>query len=209
MKYPFKKWLVISFVTILIGEVFKKTIPFYELIYNSLSQQFTVKQIEDIFEFQKKWEWINYIFLPILLLLKTSIIASIIYIGLFFSNKDLKFITILNFVFKAEYIFLLVPVFKMIWFYFFQTYYTLEDIQYFYPLSALNIVSYKGLETWFIYPFQILNLFELSYIIYLGFQIGKLTNTNTDYGLKIVGLSYVPSLLLWVAMVMFFTLNYS
>ena len=131
------------------------------------------------------------------------------YIGLFISNRELNFKTIWHVVINAEFIFLLVPIFKIIWFSFFQTNYNLQDLQYFYPLSALNIIGYKGLETWFIYPFQVLNLFELSYIIYLGFQIGKLTNTNTDYGLKIVGLSYVPSLLLWVAIVMFFTLNYS
>ncbi|MCD9576887.1 hypothetical protein [Flavobacterium soyae] len=208
MKYPFVKWLILSIGTILIGEIFKKSIPFYELIYNSLSQQFTIKQVKEIIDIQKKWEWINYIFLPILLLLKTSAISSIIYIGLFLSNKNLKFIIILNFVLKAEFIFLLVPIFKIIWFYFFQTYYTLEDIQYFYPLSALNIVGYKDLENWFIYPFQVLNLFELFYIIYLGYEIGKLTNTNADYGLKIVALSYIPSLLLWVTTVMFFTLNY-
>jgi hypothetical protein len=40
----------------------------------------------------------------------------------------------------------IIPIFKIIWFYFFQTNYTLEDIQYFYPLSALNIVDYKELE---------------------------------------------------------------
>lgn len=178
-------------------------------MYNTLSEQFTIRQIKLFLEFKKKWEWVSYFFLPILLIIKTSTITTILYIGLFLSNKDLKFNTILNFVLKAEFIFLLVPIFKIIWFSFFQTNYNLEDIQYFYPLSALNITGYKGLETWFIYAFQVFNLFELFYIIFLGFEIGKLTHTNTDYGLKIVSLSYVPGLLLWVTVVMFFTLNYS
>ncbi|SHL85636.1 hypothetical protein [Flavobacterium chilense] len=203
------KYLLLCILSIFLNELLKKTVCLDKLLYNSLSEQLTSIQIEKIFEFQEKWQWINYIFLPILILIKTSIIATIIYIGLFLSNKNLKFNVILNIVLKAEFIFLLVPIFKMIWFYFFQTNYTLEDIQYFYPLSALNITGYKGLETWFIYPFQVLNLFELIYIIYLGFEIGKVTHTNTDSGLKIVGLSYVPSLLLWVATVMFFTLNYA
>nr|WP_199001973.1 hypothetical protein [Flavobacterium sp. ASV13] len=209
MRFPFIKWLVLSIALILIAEVFKRVIHFDDLVYNSLSEKLTSQQIEKFLGLQKKWQWIEYVFIPILLLIKTSIIATILYIGLFFSNKDLKFNIILNIVLKAEFIFLLVPIFKMIWFYFFQTNYDLQDIQNFYPLSALNITGYKGLETWFIYPFQVLNLFELIYIIYLGFEIGKVTHTNTDSGLKIVGLSYVPSLLLWVATVMFFTLNYA
>lgn len=110
---------------------------------------------------------------------------------------------------KAEFIFLLVSVCKLIWFYFFQTNFILEDIQYFYPLSSLNILDYHLLDPWLIYPLQTLNFFEFAYIILLSFQIGNLTKTNTDTGLKIVASSYVPALLLWVTVVMFFTLNFS
>lgn len=105
--------------------------------------------------------------------------------------------------------FLLVPIFKIIWFYFFQTNYTLEDLQYFYPFSAINITGFNGLEPWLIYPLQTLNIFEVIYIIYLSYQIGDLTKTNADNGLKIVSFSYIPALILWITVVMFFTLNYS
>ncbi|TCN61073.1 hypothetical protein D0809_04110 [Flavobacterium circumlabens] len=209
MKSTFFKFLALSIASILITEIFKKVIHFDDLLYNSLSEQLTSKQIENLLGFQKKWQWIGYVFIPIFLLIKTTIIATILYIGLFFFDKDLRFTNLWDIVLKAEFIFLLVPVFKIIWFYFFQPNYNLQDIQNFYPLCALNIVGYKDLETWFFYPFQTLNLFELAYIIYLGFQIGKLTGTNTDRGLKLVAYSYVPALLLWVVTIMFFTLNYS
>jgi len=204
-----KRYLILCLISLILNKISNYILNFDQLLHNSLSEQLTSKQIENFFELQKKWNWINYPIIFLFLIIKTSIVSTIIYIGLFLSNKDLKFSTILNSVLKAEYIFLLVPVFKIIWFYFLQTNYTFEDVQYFYPLSALNLIGYKNLETWFIYPFQTLNLFELFYVIYLGFQVGKLTNTNADYGLKIVGLSYVPSLLLWVTTIMFFTLNYS
>lgn len=209
MKSPLIKWLVLSVALLLISEIFKKVTYFDNLLYNSLSEQLTSQQIENFMNLQKKWQWIGYVFIPVFLLIKTTIIATILYIGLFFPNKDLKFKNLWNIALKAEFIFLLVPIFKIVWFYFFQTNYTLEDIQYSYPLSALNIVGHKDLETWFLYPFQTLNLFELAYIIYLGYQIGKLTKTNTDNGLKIVAYSYLPALLLWVVTIMFFTLNYS
>ncbi|MEO6176514.1 MAG: hypothetical protein ABIP27_15290 [Flavobacterium circumlabens] len=209
MKSPFIKWLVLSIVLILTTEIFKKIIHFDDLVYNSLSEQLTSQQVENFLGFQKKWQWVGYIFIPIFLLIKTSIIATIVYIGLFFFNKNFNFKSLWNITLKAEFVFLLVPIFKTIWFYFFQPNYNLQDIQNFYPLCALNIVGYKDLETWFVYPFQTLNLFELAYIIYLGYQIGQLTGTNTDRGLKLVAYSYVPALLLWVVTIMFFTLNYS
>lgn len=209
MNSTFLKYALLSIISILIIEIVQKALHFDELMYSSLSENLTPLQVEKLIGFQKKWKWGSYTIIPIFLLLKTTIITLILQIGLFFKNEDLKYKILWNLVIKAELIFLLVSIFKIIWFTFFQTKYDLNDLQNFYPLSALNITGYKGLETWFIYPFQILNLFELTYIIYLGFQIGKLTNTNADYGLKIVGLSYVPALILWVATVMFFTLNYS
>ena len=128
---------------------------------------------------------------------------------IFLNNIKTDFKEVLNIILKVEFVFLSIPIIKLIWFYFFQTNYTLEDIQYFYPLSALNIIGYKGLESWLIYPLQTLNVFELAYIIILSYQIGTVTKTNADTGLKIVGSSYIPALLLWVTIVMFFTLNFS
>lgn len=105
---------------------------------------------------------------------------------------------------------MLVIVFKTAWFYFLQTDYNLEDLQYFYPLSALNIVGYEGLQPWFIYPFQILNLFELAYWLILAYLIGEeINDTESTKGLQIVASSYGISLLIWVIGVMFFTLNIS
>lgn len=210
MKHTFLKYLLVCFLFILISEVLKSTMNYKDLIYNSLAEKLSSNQIKEILYLQDKWQWVGYIFVPIYILLKTTIISSILYIGIFFfSKKDINFNSIWNCVIKAEFIFLLVPIFKIIWFYFFQTNYTLEDIQYFYPFSALNIVGYKGLDPWLFYPFQTLNLIELCYIIYLSYQIGYLTKTNADSELKIVSYSYVPALLLWVTVVMFFTLNYS
>lgn len=210
MKKTNMKFLVLCISLIILTETFKIVLDFDKLLYNSLSEQLTYEQINYFFSFQKKWKIIGFLFIPIFYALKISIISVIIYIGLFFtSKKDITLNQVWRVLVDAEFIFLLIPIFKIFWFYFFQTNYTLEDIQYFYPLSALNIVGYKGLDTWLLYPLQTLNLFEVAYIIYLSHQIGSLTKTNTDNGLKIVSYSYLPALLLWVTVVMFFTLNYS
>ena len=187
-----------------------------ELQINFLKVKLTDDQINKYLDFQKKWEWVSYSLLILFLIIKTTIIASVLYIGTFFYSKaKVTFKQLFNTVVKAEFVFLSVGVLKIVWFYFFQTNYTLEDLQYFYPLSALNIVGYKGLESWFIYPLQVLNLFELAYWLLLAYFIGKLAFTEKDkgkpmdLGFKIVASSYGSALLLWVVVVMFFTLNYS
>lgn len=204
------KLFILSIFTILIFEILKITLKIDNLLYIDLSKNLSQTQINDFFEKQLKFKWVGYIIVPFFVLLKTLIIASAVYTVVYFFNKNkISFKSILNIVLKAEFIFLLVPILKIIWFYFFQTNYTLEDLQYFYPLSALNIIGYEGIEPWLIYPLQILNLFELAYIIYLAYEIGKLTNTNTDNGFKMMMYSYVPTMLLWVCVVMFLTLSMS
>jgi hypothetical protein len=210
MKSTFFKYLMLSIALIVLTEITNSVLDFKGLLYNSLSDQLTQQQIANVFEMQDKWHWLSYVFVPVFLAIKGSIIACILYIGVFFfSKKQLTFKQLFGYVVNAELVFLLVPIFKMVWFYFFETHYKLQDIQYFFPLSALNIVGYHGLEAWFIYPFQTLNLFELAYWLILAYFLGKATETNMDKGLKIVACSYGPALLLWVVVIMFFTLNYS
>lgn len=180
-----------------------------DLQYNNLLELYSEEQISEITEFKDKLGILGFLIIPFLLLLKISIIAAILDIGCFFFNKEIKYKKLFNIVVQAEFVFLLVIVFKTAWFYFFQTDYDLEDLQYFYPLSALNILGYEGLQPWFIYPFQVLNLFELAYWFILAYLIGKELNENTDKGFSIVASSYGVSLLIWVVGVMFFTLNMS
>ena len=210
MNFTLVKCFIISIAVIVLSEITNKVLDFRGLLYNSLSEQLTHKQIQNYFDLQDKWQWVGYGIVFILILIKTCLISSTLYIGTFFFSKvELTFKQLWGFVISAEFVFLLVPVFKIIWFYFFQANYKLEDIQYFYPLSALNIVGYQDLEPWFIYPFQTLNLFEVTYWLILAYFIGKATQTSMDQGLKIVAYSYGSALLLWVVTVMFFTLNYS
>lgn len=211
--------LILSALTIILAYISFIILPINDLIYQSYSVKLTALQIKEIFALQEKWNWLSYTIIPILLLIKTTLISSILYIGTFFYSKvKVTFKQLFNAVVKAEFVFLGVGVLKIIWFYFFQANYTLEDLQYFYPLSALNIVGYKGLDVWFIYPLQVLNLFELAYWFLLAYYVGKIASPTKnkeenkypiDFGLKIVASSYGSALLLWVVVVMFFTLNYS
>ena len=197
------------FFLITISEVSQLLLETKTLLYQSLASDVASNEIQNIINFQNKWKLFGYVIMLIYVFLKTSIITLILYIAIFFSKSEITFKSIFYKVIQAEFIFLLVPIFKIIWFYFFQTSYKLEDIQNFFPLSAINITGYEGLEPWYIYPLQTLNLFEIAYIFYLGFQIAKLTKSTPDEGLKMVVFSYVPALLLWVCTIMFLTLNYS
>jgi hypothetical protein len=196
---------ITSFFTLISVEILNED----KLLINSLIKQFTDEQINQILYYKNKWNWVKYVITPFFLILKVLIISAILDIGCFFFGKEIKYRKLFNIVVKAEFIFLLVIVFKTSWFYFFKTDYNLENLQYFYPLSAINIVGYQSLDIWFIYPLQILNLFEVAYWFILAYLIGKEINETTEKGFSIVASSYGVSLLIWVAGIMFLTLNMS
>jgi len=202
-------FIALSLISIITSLISKYILNTEELIVNTLMEYFSLKEIEDELVVQRNWQWLTYGFITVLTLIKVTIIASILDIGCFFFGKQIKYKKLFNIVVKAEFFFLLVIIFKTAWFYFFQTDYNLEDLQYFYPLSALNIVGYEGLQPWFIYPLQVFNLFELAYWVILAYLIDKELNENTVKGMSIVASSYGVSLLIWVVGVMFFTLNMS
>lgn len=211
--------VIYLFFNFSLGILFEYTLNYNELINNYLYEKLTKQQMNSYFLYKKKWQLFSYVFIIIVFLMKTLLVSSVLYIGTFFFSKiKVIFKHLFYIVVKAEFVFLGVGVLKIVWFYFFQTNYTLEDLQYFYPLSALNIVGYKGLDSWFIYPLQTLNLFELAYWFLLAYYVGKIASPTKskeenkypiDFGLKIVASSYGSALLLWIVVVMFFTLNYS
>ena len=179
-----------------------------ELISEYFSNSISTDQLIKILELNQKWQWLGYVLLPVILLLKIAVISSVLYMGTFFFEKKIAYKRLFTIVTKAEFIFVLVALVKLLWFVF-QDDYTLQDVQSFYPLSALSVVGYEELQPWFVYPFQTLNLFELAYWIILAWLIGKEIQSTTDKALKIVASSYGSALLIWVVAVMFFTLNVS
>ncbi len=202
-------FLLLLCLTLFLSYIHYTILDLENLQIKKTSENLTKSQTINISKYKKDNTLLIVFTTFISLVIKIIVVWSLLFLGLFIFNLKSNFKNLFLLVTKAEYIFLLPISYEIIYFKFINKNYTLEDIQFFYPLSALNIVGYKGLEAWYIYPFQVLNLFEVAYIFILAHYIGKLTQTNHDKGLTIVTASYVPALILWVACVMFFTLSYS
>ncbi|MER0440342.1 hypothetical protein [Emticicia sp. W12TSBA100-4] len=177
------------------------------LYYNTFAEQLTAEKIDGLIEQAQKWSWLGYVIIPIIYFFKFSFIVLTLLIGFFFINQKVSFSVLFKAVMLAELPFLLVPFIKLFWFLFIQTQYDFNDLQYFYPLSALQLFEVKNLPTWQIYPLQLLNIFELVYWILLAYWFKRLLNITLTKGMKIVVASYGTGLLLWVVFVTFLSLN--
>lgn len=179
------------------------------LYYQSFSDQLSIDQINRMLDMQSKYEYWAYLLLFIFNLIKYSIIALIIQTGIFLWGFKISYSQLFRVVIVAEFIFLFPLIIKLVWFYFVETNYTLEELQQFYPLSILNVFYVKQISQLWFYPLQLLNVFELLYWFILALGISKVIKKDFDKSLRIVLSSYLPALFIWVIFILFITLTLS
>jgi hypothetical protein len=177
------------------------------LFYDNFAEQLIAEKIEAILAQMHKWAWINYIVIPLIYLIKFTLVALVLLTGFFFFDKKVDFSQIFKAVILAEIVFLLVPIINLLWFMFVQTQYTFQEIQYFHPLSVLQLFDAKSLPKWQIYPLQLFNVFELIYWVLLAYWLKKILNISLNKSMEVVASSYGTGLILWVVFITFLSLN--
>lgn len=179
------------------------------LIFNAYAEQLTIDQIKVILDSKERWWWVGYAILPLVYLLKFSLIASCLSLGLYLVANRWEFKAFFQAAAKAEFVMLIPGLVKLFWFLFIQTDYTLNDLQLFYPLSLLNLFEPGTLEPYLLYPLQVLNLFEVAYWFALAYGVARVMNASLERGFGLVMASYGSGLALWVVFIMFLTVSLS
>ena len=203
----------IVLISFLISVIFKNYLNTNELFYNFYSEQLVQEQLDKLIETQQKWSWVGYAITPLLILLRSSIVALTLSVGNFFYNMDEielpKFKDFFRIALLGEFVLLFVGVFKLLYFLFIKTDYNLLDIQRYYPLSLINFADIDNLEPWLVYPIQTINLFEITYFIVLVYGMHKLLKSNYWRDFEITAVSYGIGLLIWLGLVTFLILNFT
>lgn len=195
--------------SLLLGFTFlsKETLVSDEMYLNSLGDQMGVDRVKAMLQLQKEWEWAGYALVPVIYLLKLTLIALCLNIGTVLFNFKVPFSKLFRVALLAEAVFLIPVLLKLLWFLLVETSFTLEDIQYFYPLSLLNFFEPGSVAQWWVYPLQLANAFEVAYWLLLAYGLHRLLRTHYDQALTLVLTSYLPGLLLWVTLVTFLTVS--
>jgi hypothetical protein len=180
-----------------------------ELFYQSLGEQVAVERMEQLWAESQKWAWVGYVILPILYLVKFTLVSFCIVTGTLLANVKISFKRVFQVVLVAEVIFFLPVLLRLGWFALVQTDYQLAEMQYFTPLSLANLFDVSKLEIWWVYPFQVANLFEVAYWLLLAYGLHLHTQREYESMLRLVLSSYGSGLLLWVVLVMFLNVNFS
>ena len=180
-----------------------------DLYFQFFGDQLSYERITEIISIQEKWEWTSYVFIPIYYVVKILLISICIYTGAIIIAIDISFKKICQMALLAEAVFLIPGIFKLYWFIFVQTNYTLSDIQMFYPLSVLNFFDPYSIDVWLIYPLQLINIFEAMYLLLLAYGLFLATQTSFGKMLSLLVCTYGTALFIWTISVMFVTISFS
>jgi hypothetical protein len=202
-------FLLIVTVSILLSLLVKILIFKDDLYFAYFEDQLSYARIEEMLASRKKWSWVGYGLAPLFFFLKTGLVTICIFTGAFFINLRLELGKIFKAVLLAETVFFIPALIKIAWFTFYYMNYTLDDVQYFQPLSLLSFFNANELDTWWVYPLKILNVFEVVYWIVLAFLLAELSTERFNRMLGMVLGSYGTGLLMWVIFVTFITLSLS
>ena len=181
-----------------------------ELFLNEFSKSFTSEQLREMLGQRDNLKWLGYLILPLYYLLKFLLVTCCLSISVFFITDKFEFKRMVYITGKSELVFLVSAIIKLLWFFLIQTSYTLRDLQYFYPLSVLSMFNPNSLEPWLIYPFQVMNLFEVIYWVVLAHLLSKeIPELDMNRSMAAVMSGYGTGLVIWIALVMFLTITYT
>jgi hypothetical protein len=180
-----------------------------EIYFSYFAEQLSYNQIQSYLDKQLKYQWISYLVIPLIYLIKFVIVSLILLTGAIFYNIEISFKKLFQIALIAEFLFVIPSLIKLFWFLFIQTDFDLIDLQTFYPLSLLNLIDAESIPQWSLYPLQLLNVFEVFYWFILAYGLTLATQEKWQKMLGLVASSYGVGLFVWVVFITFITINLS
>lgn len=176
------------------------------LYYQSFGEKLASDRIENMVELSQKWQWLGYVFIPIVVLIRISVTATFLYIGLFLADLKIRFRDLFKVALLADFVFVLAGLVKLVILIFFKEVNTLDDLQ-FQPLSLMQLFDKEAVDALLVYPLSLISIFELLYWLALAWLLSGVLEKPLGSSLKTVASSYGTGLALWVLFVMFLTVN--
>lgn len=205
-----KRELLLSNLAINIVAVFAINYLFVSetIFYQSLGEKLAIDRIATIIEQSQKWQWLGYVFIPIVVLIRVSYSTICLYTGLFLADLKVRFRELFKIALLADFVFVLAGLVKLVTLIFFKEVNTLDDLQ-FQPLSLMQLFAKDSVDALLVYPLSLISVFELLYWLALAWLLTGIVEQPMSSSLKTVASSYGTGLLLWVLFVMFLTVNLS
>lgn len=186
--------------------IYQDLIVYDNLFYEALGSQMDFERIQKTLDFQKQYQWVVYLALPIFMMIRILLVTCCLNIGSLLEKYDASFSGFFQASMYAQTIYLFPMITKLIYFYFIHTDYTLGELNSFNPFSLLGLFDVKELELWQLSFLGFFNLYQLSFVLFLAYRVQFLIQKDFSQSLGFVGLSYGAGLFIWIVFLMFLQL---
>ena len=132
------------------------------IYYQSFGEKLATDRIAKMIEQSHKWQWLGYLFIPILVLIRVSFTTICLYTGLFVADLKVRLRDLFKVALLADFVFVAAGIVKLVMLIFFKEVNTLDDLQ-FQPLSLMQLFDKGSVDALLVYPLGLLNAFELLY----------------------------------------------
>jgi len=83
-------FLAVIILTFLITLLVKYGLGLDKLVYNFYAEQLAKDQLEKLLAAQQKWAWVGYVIIPLMVLIRSSLVALCLSVGVFFYDMERK-----------------------------------------------------------------------------------------------------------------------
>jgi hypothetical protein len=183
------------------------------MFVNAIAKQTEIEIPEnvllDTLEDMRYWNKFSVLFTFLILVIKCWLIALVLYAGLFFANlhQGIKLMRLFKVAVFAESILVIAGLVKIV--IVAAGDFSYEEFSVFYPLSILSLFDLNELNNLFIYPLQLVNLFEFAYCFLLVFFFHQEFEVDMGQSAKVVIAFYSFALVFWLVLILFLTLNFT
>ncbi len=208
-----KSFLLLGFYSLVLFLVSYFLLDVEGMFVNAIAKQTEIEIPEnvllDTLEDMRYWNKFSGFFTFLVLVIKCWIIALVLYAGLFFANlqQGVKLIGLFKVAVFAESILVIAGLVKVI--VVAEGDFSYEEFSVFYPMSVLSLFQLSDLNPLFIYPLQLVNLFELGYCFLLVFFFQQEVQIDLGQSIKVALGSYSFALVFWLVLILFLTLNFT
>jgi hypothetical protein len=178
------------------------------IFYQSFGEKLATERIAKMIESFHKSQWLGYVFISVIVLIRVSFTATCLYSGYFIANLKVRFRDLFKVALLADFVFVLGGLTKLVILIFFKQVSILDDLQ-FQPFSIMGLFNKDSIDPLFVYPLSLISVFELFYWLVLAWLLTRVIEQPFGSSLKIVASSYGIGMLLWILFIMFLTVNLS
>jgi len=178
------------------------------IFYNTYAQQLTIERTLQMYETGKRWQWIGFLIIPVILYVRVLYNSFWVSIGSLLSEKRGSVKDNYNVCLKAEYVFVGMLFVRFIWLLFFKNVNNLTDLNSF-PGSVLNLYDIEKIPIWLIYPLQTVNIWEVLFCIVGTSMYSIQYNVSKAKAAQLFCIPYLAGLFIWVLVIVFITLQFT